>query len=320
MLALLLMTLPGVAMAHKMDPLLLEIRAQDDLYEVTWNLPVELSRRTPKPTPKFPAHCKENDARPCISAPERQCRSYLLACDPFALGGHLISFEHMDGLSNSVIVEFEHGQRYTTIAGESEHSITLPQNQQKGWVMVLSNYLLLGVQHILQGVDHLLFVLGLLLLVVGTGRLVLTVTAFTVGHSITLGAAALGWVSAPATAIEALIALSVLLLAVELTHNRETLTKRVPWFVAGGFGLLHGFGFAGVLTELGLGQAHIPMALLGFNLGVEVGQLAFIIVFFALAQIRFLDLRDCPRFAAYLIGVPAAAWSMERLMAWGALF
>jgi len=223
-------------------------------------------------------------------------------------------------LINSVIVELLHDRRWTTILSQDESEVTLPNTTEAGIMPVLSNYCALGFEHIMGGLDHLLFVLGLLLLVVGTRRLVLTITAFTVGHSITLGASVLGWVSAPSAVIEVLIALSVLLLAVELTHERNTLTRRFPWLVAGAFGLLHGFGFAGALADIGLGESHIPLALLGFNLGVEMGQLVFIGVILLIAQIRFLDLREYPRMAAYFIGVPAAAWSMERLLAWGTVF
>ena len=138
---------------------------------------------------------------------------------------------------------------------------------------------MLGIQHILSGVDHLLFVLGLLFLVGSWRRLVATVTAFTLAHSITLAAATLGLVHVPQTPIEAAIALSVMFVAAEILHQasgRPGLTARAPWVVAFIFGLLHGFGFAGALREVGLPQSDIPVALLFFNVGVEVGQLMFI--------------------------------------------
>ena len=144
---------------------------------------------------------------------------------------------------------------------------------------VVHGYARLGVEHILTGWDHLLFVLGLVLLV-GPGRILLwTITAFTVGHSVTLALAALGMVRVPQGPMEAAIALSIYLLAVELIRNRAgriTFVQRAPWLVAGGFGLLHGLGFAGALAEVGLPQGEIPLALFAFNLGIELGQLAFV--------------------------------------------
>jgi len=172
----------------------------------------------------------------------------------------------------------------------------------------------LGVEHILIGADHLLFVLGLVLLIATTRELLVTITSFTVAHSVTLGGASLGLFSLPSAPVEAVIALSIVLLAVELVRGDEnSLSRRKPWLVAFGFGLLHGFGFAGVLGELGLPQDDIWMPLLGFNVGVELGQLAFV------AAILFpvILLRKAPAWARaippYAIGTVAAAWVIERV-------
>ena len=146
---------------------------------------------------------------------------------------------------------------------------------------VVRSYLPLGVEHILTGVDHLLFVLALLIITRGSWRLVKTVTAFTVAHSITLSLAALGFVHVPSAPVEAVIALSIVFVAAEIVHSRQGrpgLTERAPWVVAFTFGLLHGFGFAGALSEIGLPQLDIPLALFSFNVGVEIGQLLFIAV------------------------------------------
>ena len=142
-------------------------------------------------------------------------------------------------------------------------------------------YLVLGVEHILGGIDHLLFVLALLLLVKNKWLLLKTITAFTIAHSITLASAVLGFVQVPSAPVEAVIALSILFLASELAHGRhgkERLTERYPWVVAFTFGLLHGFGFAGALSAVGLPQNEIPLALFQFNVGVEIGQLMFVAV------------------------------------------
>lgn len=182
------------------------------------------------------------------------------------------------------------------------------------------SYLVLGVEHILGGVDHLLFVLALLLIVRGGGRIVATVTAFTVAHSITLVLATLGWVSVPGPPVEAIIALSIVFVAAEVVHGlkgRRGLTARAPWVVAFSFGLLHGFGFAGALAEVGLPDNAIPVALLMFNVGVELGQLLFVAAVLALGHLLGrMAIRSGPGLeaaAAYGIGAVAAFWAIERV-------
>ena len=193
---------------------------------------------------------------------------------------------------------------------------------------VAATYLRLGVEHILFGFDHLLFVLALTSLVSGWRRIVATVTAFTVAHSITLAAATLGFVSVPGPPIEAAIALSIVLVAVEIVNARRgapSLAARWPWLIAFSFGLLHGFGFAGALAEIGLPHYAIPIALLFFNLGVEIGQLAFVAAVWTAGAIlrRAMMLRHTPAqvfqtvnridvLAAYAIGAVAAFWLIER--------
>jgi hydrogenase/urease accessory protein HupE len=181
-------------------------------------------------------------------------------------------------------------------------------------------YVILGVEHILTGLDHLLFVLCLLLLVRGVGRIVKTVTAFTIAHSITLGLATLGYVSMPPAPVEAVIALSIVFLATEIAKRRAgapSLTERQPWIVAFTFGLLHGFGFAGALTEVGLPANDIPLALLLFNLGVEAGQLVFVTAVLPIVvAVRRATvsprawLRPVP---AYGLGTVAAFWLIARV-------
>ena len=311
---MLLCLLPSAAMAHRLDPALLQIEPEGESYRVLWTLPVELAQAVDGGIPGFPSHCKTAEQRRCDGGRGRTCVRLQLQCE-HALAGHELSFPGLEVHANSVLVEWLGEPRWTAMATGAPPKVTLPGDKARAWSEVLKTYLLLGVEHILIGLDHLLFVLGLLLLVTGVGRLIATITAFTVGHSITLAAAILGWVSIPSGAVEAIIALSVLLLAVELTHGKMTLTKRYPWAVAGGFGLLHGFGFAGVLTDLGLTSDHVPLALAGFNIGVELGQILFVLGVLALMRIPSFDLRKEPLFASYVIGVPAAAWTIERLMA-----
>ena len=196
---------------------------------------------------------------------------------------------------------------------------------------VAVSYLRLGVEHILFGFDHLLFVLALVILVRDWRRVVLTVTAFTIAHSLTLAAATLGFVSVPGPPIEAAIALSIVLVAVEIVNERRgqpSFAARWPWLIAFCFGLLHGFGFAGALAEVGLPHHAIPVALLFFNLGVEAGQLAFVAVAlvagWALQGAMALRLNPAVvqqtvnRFdaiATYAIGTVAAYWLIERTSA-----
>lgn len=198
--------------------------------------------------------------------------------------------------------------------------VTIPPAQSG--VGVAATYLSLGIEHILLGFDHLLFVLGLVLLAATTRQRVCAITAFTAAHSITLTAATLGFVHVPAKPVEAVIALSIAFLAAEILRAREGgpgLAARAPWLVAFAFGLLHGFGFAGALSEIGMPTGHIPVALLFFNLGVEAGQLLFVAALLALAAL-LRRLRDrLPHRAAlvppYLIGSLAMAWVIQRVAA-----
>ncbi len=194
-------------------------------------------------------------------------------------------------------------------AGNPRHSLATGPPPGVFW-----RYLVLGVEHILVGADHLLFVLGLVLLVTSTRRLVGAITGFTAGHSVTLAAATLGAVSLPSAPVEACIALSILLLAVELTRADQPLTARHPALLAAGFGLLHGFGFAGVLRDLGLPTDATGLALLAFNVGVELGQLAFVGVLLVVGRVLPGRVVRGP-VPAYALGGIAAFWTLQRVAA-----
>lgn len=189
-----------------------------------------------------------------------------------------------------------------------------------GTIEVAWSYLVLGVEHILAGIDHLLFVLALLLIVRGSWRIFATITAFTVAHSITLVAATLGWVHVPGPPVEAIIALSIVFVASEVVHGlhgKAGLTARAPWVVAFSFGLLHGLGFAGALAEVGLPQKAIPVALLMFNVGVELGQLLFVAMVLSVGAVLGRVMAVRPEWTtsavAYGIGSVAAFWTLERV-------
>ncbi len=186
--------------------------------------------------------------------------------------------------------------------------------------LAAKGYFMLGVEHIAFGIDHLLFVLALVLIVRGVGPLVKTITAFTVAHSVTLALATLGVVHVRSAPVEAIVALSIVFVALEILRSRRGdrgLTERAPWLVAGSFGLLHGFGFAGALSQLGLPPGDIPLALLFFNLGVEAGQLAFVVLTLGvIAQLRRLRLPEwAPILPPYAIGSFAMFWVIQRTAA-----
>jgi hydrogenase/urease accessory protein HupE len=245
--------------------------------------------------------------------------------------GHAIMIEGLSATSTDVLVRVESlaGAIQTERLSPTKTVFVVQATPGSGEVAV--TYLRLGVEHILFGFDHLLFVLALVILVREWRRVAVTVTAFTVAHSMTLAAATLGFVNVPGPPVEATIALSIMLVSVEILHARRgnpSLTARLPWLVAFSFGLLHGFGFAGALAEVGLPQHAIPLALLFFNLGVEIGQLAFVaavlllIRFLRQAASRLLEATVVKRAfdrvdgaIAYGIGVVAAYWLIERTTA-----
>jgi hydrogenase/urease accessory protein HupE len=229
----------------------------------------------------------------------------------------------IDGLASTmtdalVRVEFADGSEWIERLTPGAPRATIPASQS-GWA-VAAAYLKLGFEHILLGVDHLLFVLALILIAPNTRQLVMAITAFTVAHSVTLAAATLGLVNVPPTPVEAAIALSIAFVALEIVRARQGeagIAARAPWVVAFAFGLLHGFGFAGALSQVGLPAGHIPAALLFFNVGVEIGQLLFVAAVLSLAALFRLARNPPPRWAtvapAYLIGSLAMFWVIERV-------
>ena len=242
------------------------------------------------------------------------------------LAGKQIQFRGLQLTITDVLVRVEmlDGRTWTTIAHPSQPWVQIAASQT--WLGVAGAYLRLGIEHIWSGIDHLLFILALMILVKGTRRLIATVTAFTVAHSITLAGATLGFVHVPQKPVEACIALSIVFVACEIVHARQGWqgwTERWPWIVAFTFGLLHGFGFAGALNAVGLPQTAIPVALLFFNVGVEIGQLLFIAAILSIMALgRWLIRRTAIpqpawawRVAPYSIGGVAAFWMIQRIAA-----
>ena len=307
------------ALAHRLQPAYLEVSEQNTgTFNVLWKRPL-VGNKPMDIYPRFPDSCS-NLTEPVLrpsdsSAVER----WLIDCGASGLAKKTIV---IDGLVKTVTdtllrIELADGSMHTTVLQPNAPTYIVPETSSK--TEVAGSYLVLGIEHILGGFDHLLFVLGLLLIVRKTRVLIKTITAFTLAHSVTLAMAALGFVHVSQTPVEAVIALSILFLATELSkqHRGEIgLTSRAPWLVALSFGLLHGFGFAGALSEIGLPQTDIPLALLFFNVGVEVGQLMFVaVVVAAQMAIRKMTIK-WPAWAeqmpAYCIGSLAAFWFIQR--------
>ena len=205
---------------------------------------------------------------------------------------------------------------FTLTTGQPQVHLYGSAEDRRGMGEIARAYTILGVEHILGGFDHLLFVLSLLFLVSFNKRLVLTISAFTLAHSLTLGLSALGWLTLRSPPVEATIALSIMLVASEALNKEQTLSRRWPALVAFLFGLVHGLGFAGALADIGLPQKHLFVALLTFNVGVEVGQLLVVVIAYGLyrafaARPRFLAARKP---ALYAIGSVAAYWSIGRIV------
>lgn len=313
------------AQAHALQPAYLNILERTHgQFEVSWKVPFA-SEGSVVPLgeePEFPPVCEDLTPQATYPSPAAVLKRWTISCGDAGLYGQTVRILGLDLALNDVLFRLETAEEetYSAVlrAGNSSYAVPAPGTRpQIAW-----SYLRLGIKHILTGYDHLLFVLGLVLIVKRRWVLVKTITAFTVAHSITLGAATLGVVTVSQTPTEAVIALSILFLAGELAHSRwgkPGLTERYPWLVALTFGLLHGLGFAGALTEVGLPHADIPLALLLFNLGVEIGQLSFVMV--VLAGIALLKrLRSqWPGWtgwvAPYAIGSLAAFWCIERVAA-----
>jgi hydrogenase/urease accessory protein HupE len=311
--------LVGQVCAHEMRPGYLEIReTAPAAYELLWKLPVRGGRQL-QLAPQLPDLCRPLAPAASYATAGAQVTRWTVRCDG-GMAGQRVEIAGLDNTFTDVLARVEHlgGAVQTVRIKPGESAFTIQASPR---VLSLSGtYLWLGIEHIWLGIDHLLFVFALLLIVSGWRRLAATITAFTVAHSITLASATLGWVQVPQQPVEAVIALSILFLATEIVHGlrgRPALTARQPWIVAFVFGLLHGFGFAGALVEVGLPQQAIPLALLFFNIGVEVGQLVFVAAVLALGQfvrrLGSLPLRQGQFAASYAIGGLAALWTFERI-------
>lgn len=320
---LMLAATPKLASAHPMRLGLLTLsETQAGVFDV--RLRMSGSERAPTAgAAVLPAHCELLGPPRISPITSGQVTRLRVDCGSRGVVGHAVGIGALEdqGIQVVVQVHLTDGSEHRLLVDDREPTAIVPGEVSR--MKVLEEYFVIGVEHILEGIDHLAFVLALLLLVTSRRRLLITITAFTAGHSVTLALAVLGVLGAPTAPVEACIAASVLLLAAELCRaegSPPTLTVRFPWLVAGGFGLLHGLGFAGALTDIGLPATAVPTALLAFNLGVEVGQLLFVAACFALlAGARRLSVPPrTGRLLPYAIGVAAMYWLCERVAAFWA--
>lgn len=318
LLALLWVSVP--AAAHELRPAYLDLRETEaGAFSVVWKVPARGDRR-------FGIEARLPDICTPQGEPSRSIegnayfeRVRVTCSEP--LKGHEIGIDGLNATFTDALV------RIAYLDGTVETARLTPdaafiqvKGAQSAWD-VAATYFVLGGEHILEGIDHLLFVFALLLLLVRDWRaLVKAITAFTVAHSITLTGATLGYLSLPQAPVEAIIALSIVFVAREVLQGQRGkagLSGQMPWIMAFAFGLLHGFGFAGALREIGLPQADVPLALLSFNLGVEAGQLAFVAAVLALSSLAAavfrLEFRRHAITAAYATGTISMVWFIERM-------
>lgn len=313
------------ASAHEAQPGYLELReTAPGRYQVSWKPPAQGETST-RVEPVFSEGCSFGSgqgAEPAVRAPGPRGT---LSC-PDGLAGKTLRIEGLEATMTDVLVRVHHldGRTETHLLRPVEPSVTFGAATSAG--QRAAAYLRIGVEHILLGVDHLLFVLGLMLIVGNRWMLLKTITAFTLAHSLTLAIATLGYASAPLLPLNAAIALSILFLGPEIVRvwrGETSFTIRHPWVVAFAFGLLHGFGFASGLAAMGLPKAEIPLTLLLFNVGVEVGQLAFVFLMLAMAwsfrQLEIRWTRWATALPGYAVGTLGAFWTIQRtaiLLGW----
>jgi hydrogenase/urease accessory protein HupE len=317
-------TFPG--RADEFKPAYLQLTQLDqDTYDVLWKIPAIDESTTLKVKPQFPDGTEAlMKVRSTFSRGVTVQRWRIRV--PHGLDGQAVTFSQLSETRIDVLA------RLVRLDGSVQLERILPVRPRfvaqtsPGAMEVVTTYTVLGIEHILTGFDHLLYVLGMLILVRGWRRIVATMSAFTATHSLTLTAAALGWVHVPQPPVEACIALSILFVAREIVQarrGRPGITARWPWVVSFAFGLMHGFGFAGALAEVGLPQSSIPIALLFFNVGVEIGQLIFVgavltvitVGWRAAERFRLPQIAGLWRLAPYAIGALASFWLVERIAA-----
>jgi hydrogenase/urease accessory protein HupE len=320
--ALLLMLLvlgPAAALGHESQPGSVTMRElQPGTFEITWRAPIYYGK-------PHPARLELPDDWRIIGQSTQQARAdaiifkQTVSASEAGIDGQIIRFPGLESTITDVFIRVTRadGSVMSTVARPTKPWAEL--RGERPWQVTAGEYLFLGFHHILLGIDHLLFVLGLLLIVRQLLMLIKTISSFTIAHSITLGAATLGYAHLPIPPLNTAIALSILFLGPEiirLQRGETSLTIRYPWLIAFGFGLLHGFGFASGLSTTGMPRAELPWALLWFNVGVELGQILFVLLALSLLW-SFIALKiRWPRWSlqvpAYTVGSLGAYWTIQR--------
>jgi len=306
--------------AHEARPAYLELKeTSPGQFTVLWRTPVLAGMRLPIAL-QLPGEVKDVRQPTVEELADSLLERHWVDAGPQGLAGKRIEFRGLQATITDVLVRVEllDGRKWTTIIHPSQPWVEIAASQT--WLGVVGTYIVQGIRHILFGADHMLFVLGLLLIVKDRWMLLKTVTAFTVAHSITLAIATLGYAELPVVPLNAAISLSILFLGPEIVRSwrgQTSFTIRHPWVVAFAFGLLHGFGFASALTSAGLPHHELPLALVSFNVGVELGQLSFIGLILALERsFRILEVH-WPRWAmalpGYTVGSLGAFWTIQRV-------
>lgn len=307
LLGLICIVLVSPVFSHEFSPAHLIIEEDEDFeYEVTWMYPI---RNLGPVNLTLPNDCQSNsletfqESKYLSEKISLQCSDSIKGKDIFIKGLSILN----DAL---VTIKFLDGERYEGLVSVKDSKLTVPEEVQ----VFPTGYFMLGVEHLIGGPDHLLFVFGLLFIVFGWQNLIKTITAFTLAHSITLGLSVLEIVSLPSATIEALIALTIIYLALEIKDERNN--KSTPWLMAFGFGLLHGFGFAGALSEIGIANEQLLLSLLFFNIGIEIGQLImiplFLISIWLLQKVKFNF--SVTKLSSYAIGGMGSFWLIERVL------
>jgi hydrogenase/urease accessory protein HupE len=308
----------GAALAHPLAPSLLELREERaGVYAVRWKTPL-LRAPGVELRPVLPDACRSvSEMREEVGPADLQV-FWKVDCSPVGLTGTSLEVEGLGRSRTAALIRIEMLDGHSLsglVRSDAPRFLVEPDPEA---ISVFSDFAVLGVEHILLGPDHLLFVLGLLLLVRQGRALLGAITCFTLGHSITLVLASLEVVTLPSGLVEIGIALSLVVVAVELCRRSEsghTFIGRRPWSASFGFGLLHGMGFAAAMREAGLPSSEIPLALFSFNLGIELGQLLFIALVLVVMKLSGLGLAASPRIrwlSAYAIGSLAVYWIIER--------
>lgn len=309
-----------IVQADEIRPAYLEIKeSQEKQYNFLLKLPIQGTKQLPI-TLKMPKNCTTSIKPHSYRVNSSMLKQWSMKCQE-GIHGETLAFKGLEKTNTDVLIrlEFLNNTSQSVLLTPSKTSYTIEKEASS--YQIVKTYTWLGITHIFLGFDHLLFVFTLLLIVKNMRRLLWTITAFTLAHSITMAGATLGFIHMPQQPVEAMIALSILFLAMEIIHEKQGkvgLTSRYPWLIAFIFGLLHGFGFAGALTEIGLPEQAITLALIFFNIGVELGQLMFVavVVLIALALQRLKHsniLQKVETVLVYAIGGLSSFWVFERL-------